>query len=139
MDYGGHDSIYEDNLVVGYPRKSMCIGFGSFQKGHGHTVRRNRCLVPNSESVIVQLGRCNSTNAKIYDNSYYATTPDKLRAQCSYNKDSIVPFTSLAKDYGIELGSSIHKTPSTITLVEKWAIETLYPSTQTATLHDTAQ
>jgi hypothetical protein len=148
MDYGGHDSIYEYNLVVGYPRKSMCIGFGSFDAGHGHTVRYNRCVVPDSTSVIVQLGRCDdclstkSTNAdvessrcdqddsnakRIYENEYYAADPSQLRARCSYS-DEPIPFSRLEKDYGIEIGSQALEEPGNVSILEKWALETLFSS-----------
>jgi hypothetical protein len=150
MDYGGHDSIYEYNLVVGYPRKSMCIGFGSFDPGHGHTVRYNRCIVPDSTSVIVQLGQCDdrigtkstkSANAesvrcdknddsnaeRIYENEYYAVDPSQLRAQCSYS-DEPIPFSRLEKDHGIEIGSQALEEPDDVTILEKWALETLFTS-----------
>ena len=126
MDYGGHDSIYENNLVVGYPRKSMCIVFGSFQEGHGHIVRHNRCIVPNSESSIVQLGRCDNSHAKIYENDYFAAAPEKLRARCTYNT-APTAFGDLEKKYGIEVGSNVHTEPDDVSVVEKWAMGTLFP------------
>ena len=46
MDYGGHDSVFEDNLVLSYGlNHSDCFEVANFLPGHGHAMRRNKCLV----------------------------------------------------------------------------------------------
>ena len=46
MDYGGHDSVYEDNLSIALPAgRSQCFGMGGFFQGHTDILKRNRCLV----------------------------------------------------------------------------------------------
>eukprot|EP00537_Pseudo-nitzschia_pungens_P000096 CAMPEP_0172370382 /NCGR_PEP_ID=MMETSP1060-20121228/37386_1 /TAXON_ID=37318 /ORGANISM="Pseudo-nitzschia pungens, Strain cf. cingulata" /LENGTH=1053 /DNA_ID=CAMNT_0013095627 /DNA_START=190 /DNA_END=3351 /DNA_ORIENTATION=+ len=46
MDYGGHDSIYEQNMAISLSyRDGPCFGMGSFKQGHGDVLRGNRCLV----------------------------------------------------------------------------------------------
>ena len=46
MDYGGHDSVFEDNLVLSYGlNQSDCFEVGNFLPGHGHVMRQNKCLV----------------------------------------------------------------------------------------------
>mmetsp|Transcript_11555 Transcript_11555/g.12404 ORF Transcript_11555/g.12404 Transcript_11555/m.12404 type:complete len:1059 (-) Transcript_11555:164-3340(-) len=46
MDYGGHDSIFEYNMVMSFSYHSgPCFGMGTFLEGHGDILRGNRCLV----------------------------------------------------------------------------------------------
>jgi len=46
MDYGGHDSIYEYNMVMSLSyHGGPCFGMGNFKEGHGDVLRGNRCLL----------------------------------------------------------------------------------------------
>ena len=132
MDYGGHDSIFEDNLVIAYPHKGVCVGFGSFFPGHGHVVRRNTCLVPMSDTPVVQLAKCKGSNAVLHDNRYF--TPNATAtAQCGYGGEPI-PFEELKKQFGIEQGSSVEATPKEAKVVASWALGVLFPERTTVNL-----
>lgn len=129
MDYGGHDSIFEDNLVIGYPGKSSCVEFGSFLPDHGHVVRRNTCLVPKSNQPIVQLESCIGNNAILHDNRYF-TPNGSATVQCGYNQAPI-PFVDIQETYKIEQGSTVQTTPEQAEVIAKWALDVLYPKLST--------
>jgi hypothetical protein len=98
MDYGGHDSVFEDNLVMSYPYDgSQCFNMGGSLEGHGDVLRRNRCLVglgnrmdsgcgdpscassipdsDESQRVVGTLwGGCQDSHLTLSSNAYY--TPD---------------------------------------------------------------
>ena len=127
MDYGGHDSVYESNLVLASGRKA-CTGFGSFLPGHGDIVRNNQCIV-GLETVsslkhgmlagprdangslrskeldnIAYLGRCKGSNAQLYNNSYY--TPHGNASINCYDIDGgDISLAELQEKYGLEHGS----------------------------------
>jgi hypothetical protein len=130
MDYGGHDSIFQDNLVISYPDKAgqMCIGFGSFLPGHGHTVRRNKCLVPRNDPII-SLSTCNHSNVDLHDNRYF-TPNGTATVECGYGNPPL-PFEQLQETFGLEQGSTVSETPITEKEVTTFALETLFPK-QTA-------
>jgi len=126
MDYGGHDSIFEDNLVMAYPNKPgvKCVGFGSFFPGHGHVVRRNKCLVPRTDDAIISLSRCNHSNAILHDNAYF-TPNGTVTAECGDQK-SLLPLHRLQESFGIENGSIAAVSPNTTEEVMAWAIQALF-------------
>jgi Right handed beta helix region len=127
MDYGGHDSIFEDNLVLNYPHKSNCIGFGSFLPNHGHIVRRNRCVVPHhTDSPVIGLSDCaDPSNAvRIHSNRYYAPGGN-VTALCGYQSDPIT-LTQMQEQYLVEKGSTVDDVPDSIDTIAGWAIETLF-------------
>jgi hypothetical protein len=125
MDYGGHDSIFEDNIVIGYPRKSMCVGFGSFYEGHGHVVRRNICLAANSNEPIIQLETCENNHAILHENTYY-TPNGNASCLCGYNTIPI-PFEQCKDVFGIENRSTVSPTPKDALTVINWAKKILFP------------
>ena len=46
MDYGGHDSLFTNNLVVTFPYDGQnCMNVGPFKKGHGDTYKDNKCII----------------------------------------------------------------------------------------------
>lgn len=121
-------SIYEDNLVIAYPHKETCIGFGNFLEGHGHIVRRNRCVVPKAAAAAVQLATCEDNNAVVHDNVYFA--PDaNITAKCGYGKDSSVTFKEL-QSFGIEKGSTVLETPESVETIWGWAADVLFSELQ---------
>jgi hypothetical protein len=114
MDYGGHNSIFEDNLVVSYPAEfgQHCVGFGTFYPGHGHIVRRNKCIVPNDGTPLAYLDDCISKSEQLQSNVYFAPNGT------AFFECGDVPGTLTLKDmqtmFGLELGSkelqnSIHR------------------------------
>ena len=111
MDYGGHDSIFEDNMVVTYPNRNSqnCVGFGSFSPGHGHTVRRNKCIIPHSDRPSIAVDHCNGTNADLHDNEYYSPNGTIL-VHC-YDSDTTHTLAEAVDWFGMETGSIASETP----------------------------
>ena len=125
MDYGGHDSIFEDNIVIGYPWKSMCVGFGTFYKGHGHVVRRNICFAANDNAAVVQLEACKDNHAMLHDNQYY--TPNG-NASCLCGYDTVpIPFEKCQEQFGFEDRSSVSSAPKDAGKVVDMAWKVLNP------------
>jgi hypothetical protein len=125
MDYGGHDSIFEDNIVIGYPRKSMCVGFGTFYEGHGHIVRRNICFAANSNEAIIQLETCEDNHAILHDNQYF-TPNGNASCLCGYDTASI-PFEKCKEQFSIEKQSSVSVAPNDAGIVVDMALKVLSP------------
>lgn len=125
MDYGGHDSIFEDNLVIGYPNKQVCIGFGSFFEGHGHIVRRNICLAGIGNEAMIQLETCKSNHAILQDNKYFSPNGEAM-CQCGYG-DPLIPFYDFQSIFGIEKGSSIDYLPGDPEVVLTWVMDVFFP------------
>lgn len=125
MDYGGHDSVYEENLVISYPQKygQMCVGFGSFYPRHGHVVRRNTCLVPRDEPII-QLPNCSQSNAQLYGNHYF-TPSGKATVECGYD-NAPIPFEQFQERFELEQGSKVFETPASEKKIAHWALNTLF-------------
>lgn len=142
MDYGGHDSIFEDNLVLAFPAgRSQCFGMGSFFEGHGDTLQRNRCLLglgqalndgcsdipclhsdwdeketdEDEELVGTLWGGCNPSHATLTANEYY-TPNGKAFIRCgsdSYTLDKI-------QEFGLEVNSTQNRLPK-VDLILDWA------------------
>lgn len=124
MDYGGHDSIYEDNIVISYPNTygQNCIGFGSFYPGRGHVVRRNKCVVPRDDKPLASL-TCDAATETIGNNSYFSPN-GTATIQCRY-QDKQFSLEDLQKQFGLELGSTIQPTPGVHDLMS-WSKNTLW-------------
>jgi hypothetical protein len=129
MDYGGHDSIFENNIVIGYPRKSVCVGFGAFYEGHGHVVRRNYCFAANSNEAIVQLETCQNNFAILHDNQYF-TPSGNASCICGYNSLPI-PFDKCKEQFGIEYRSKVSATPKDAKIIVDLALTILFPTADT--------
>lgn len=126
MDYGGHDSIFEDNLVIGYPRKGMCIGFGSFFEGHGHVVRRNICVAAiGAADGMIQLEECKENHAILHDNRYFA--PNATAAVLCGWSDPPIPFLDFQEMFDIEQNSTLAAPPEEASTVLNWALDLLSP------------
>jgi hypothetical protein len=125
MDYGGHDSIYENNLVMAYPNKGgRCVGFGSFLAGHGHVVRGNTCLASRSDNAIIFLSKCNKSNVILHDNFYF--TPNGSAAVECGDQKSLLSLHQLQKAFGLENRSSVQPTPKTTDQIVEWVMRTLF-------------
>lgn len=134
MDYGGHDSIFEDNLVIAYPNKQVCVGFGSFFEGHGHIVRRNICLAGNGNEAMIQLETCKNNHAILHDNKYFSPSGRAL-CQCGYS-DPLISFGDFQSAFGIEKGSTIELLPGDPEVILHWVKDTLFPLTFSLPLHN---
>ncbi|CAB9498027.1 expressed unknown protein [Seminavis robusta] len=139
MDYGGHDSVYENNLVMASGRK-RCIGIGSFKAGHGDIIQNNRCAVrldsissteqltrvselgEDSLDNVGGLGRCKESNARISNNTYYTPEGDAM-FYCNDIGDEEQSLVVL-QTYGIENSSISQKHPP-LKLLVQWAQEML--------------
>lgn len=141
MDYGGHDSVFEDNLVIAFPyRKSQCFGMGSFFEGHGDILRRNRCLLglgnspgsnewddPYDEAPLPGEkepehnvgsfgGECEHSPLTLASNEYY--TPDgEANVSCGSGTYSL---NDLQEKFGLEEGSTNALLPDDETILQ-WA------------------
>ena len=130
MDYGGHDSWFEGNVVIAFPSKRYaptCIGFGKFLQGHGHAVQRNYCIVPSAnDQPIVQLATCNNSHANLRDNAYYSKN-GKASIRCGYRQGTpLLPLSKAQELYGLELGSTVSVLPVTSTPILALALHTLF-------------
>lgn len=148
MDYGGHDSVFEDNLVMASGRKA-CIGFGSFKPGHGDVVCQNKCLVgletlsndnelnfsavPASTTTdfttqkvmkelnnVAMLQQCKDGNAVIHNNSYF--TPNGNASYTCWNMGKEVSLTDIQNTYNLEQGSTTERLPP-VDVIFQWARE----------------
>jgi hypothetical protein len=122
MDYGGHDSKYESNLIITFPSKwrQMCIDFGTFGESHGHVVLNNTCMVPRSDEPILFLDQCRESHTTLARNRYL--TPDgNASAVCGYGSDPI-PFASFQDSFALEQGSVVVRNPSDALVVVVWAM-----------------
>jgi hypothetical protein len=75
MDYGGHDSQFENNVVVAYSGQN-CIGTASFVSGHADRYHDNDCIVYNTERVDDLFENCDTPSPGQemlhgYNNRYY--------------------------------------------------------------------
>ena len=147
MDYGGHDSVFEDNLVMSYPYDgSQCFNMGGFLEGHGDVLRRNKCLlglgdrmdsgcgdpscaVPNSNSedaskIIGSLwSGCKDSHITLVSNEYY--TPDGTAfIRCGQDETSL---SSVQKEFGLEADSTISILPDEDTIL-MWTRTMLSPT-----------
>ena len=145
---GGHDSVFEDNLIMAFPYDgSQCFNMGTFYKGHGDILRRNRCLVGlgnkmgsgcgdpscadpipeslESQQIVGRLwGGCdNNAAVELSANDYF--TPDGIvKIGCG---DEDIPLEDLQNKYKMEIGSTRSKLPDEETII-KWASEMLEKS-----------
>ena len=145
MDYGGHDSIFEDNLVMVYPYdgQQCFLTGGEFFDNHADVVRRNRCLVglgnkmgsgcgdpscasttPETPESQMLVGSCSchgDSALKLSSNEYYTPSGEAM-IQCfgdkKYNLDDI------RRLFGLELESTKSTLPDEETII-KWAIDIL--------------
>ena len=112
MDYGGHDSIFSENVVITFPAKwsQACIGFGTFLRWHGHQVVNNTCIVPRNDEIIIYLDQCNDSHILSAENDYY-TPSGQATVLCGYGSDPI-SFQEFQMKYGLEIGSKLYPNPN---------------------------
>jgi hypothetical protein len=123
---------------------SQCFNLGSFYKGHGDVLRRNRCLVglgnrmgsgcgdpscaspvpdaDESQQIVGYLwGGCQDSAVELSDNHYF--TPDG-EAKIGCGDDLSVPLEEFQSKYGMEIGSSKAPLPDENTMIA-WARDML--------------
>ena len=135
MDYGGHDSHYEHNIVIALPDGGKCINFGSFLEGHAHVVQNNKCLVatPGAASEepippIIALASCDGPTPVLRKNEYF-TPSGTAMATCAYQSDAI-SFADF-QHKGLEVNSTVHKLPEDGTTIVQWCQQLLFESNKT--------
>ena len=68
MDYGGHDSLFHENVIATLPYDSQnCYNVATFHDGHGDTFFGNHCIIlgcrnVDCEDVIVEAAQCNKNS-----------------------------------------------------------------------------
>ena len=129
MDYGGHDSVYEDNLVISYPATygQHCIEFGTFFPGHGHVVRRNKCIVPRGDSTVAFLEECSASTVTVRENSYFVPMNESATYECGNVPGAILSLVDVQNMFDLEIGSKTFSTPS-IDAITRWSRELLLMS-----------
>lgn len=144
MDYGGHDSVYEDNLVLSYPYDAQdCFDFANFLEGHGHIARRNRCIVglghkmdsgcgdpscavpypetkDTNELVGTFYSSCGDRTLQLESNKYFS--PDG-KAMIRFG-DELFSLEEVQKKCGLENGSTSDTHPDEETMI-RWASQVL--------------
>lgn len=144
MDYGGHDSVYEDNLILSYPYDAQeCFDFAHFLEGHGHVARRNRCLIglghkmgsgcgdpscavpfPETKDANELIGTyyspCGDTKLHLESNEYY--TPDG-KAMIQF-EDGLFSLEDVKKKCKLENSSTSDTLPDEETMIG-WASQVL--------------
>lgn len=143
MDYGGHDSIFENNLVMAYPYDDQnCFSMASFFEGHGHIFRNNRCMIglghkmgsgcgdpscaaplPSNNKSLEVIGNlwsgCKHTNFHSLSNEYY-TPSGKAFINCRDGKGQYYSLSQVQELFNLEKGSSVDWLPDEDTMI-KWA------------------
>lgn len=97
MDYGGHDSLFHDNVVAATSGQN-CIGTASFVTGHADRYFNNSCIVYGNERVDDLFENCNSPPSPGqemligYSNRYF--TPNS-NASATCDCCGLVPLSKL--------------------------------------------
>lgn len=124
MDYGGHDSIFANNVVAvrNYDGQS-CLNEGDYEPGYPSTQYGNVCILPpqgsrnDPELVDVNLGSGACTGGSpsspvTHDNSYYTVTG---RATVSCGNGSTVSILDIPPP--VEQGATVGTIPDDDTLI----------------------
>ena len=145
MDYGGHDSVFEENIILGYPYDGQnCVNVGTFAPGHGHIARGNKCVsgllgknIPSGcgdpscaggtvepkdlELVVTLQGGCQDTAMHLSNNTYF--TPNGTAGfVCGQERYQL---EELRRSFpGLEAGSRVGQLPAVSTMVG-WVVDLL--------------
>ena len=120
MDYGGHDSIFNNNLVYG----EQCFGTGSFRKGHSDKLYNNRCIITgirNPNFNVGQMFQCSVDGLILFNNSYYTNSGSGTWSCCGSDSLSL---EEMHEKLGAEIGSTVEFTPSASSII-LWAKDML--------------
>jgi len=121
MDYGGHDSTFSDNLVVGQADGydgQACVNVGSFLPRHGDAVVNNTCAVlgsrdPTKLDVVGHVAQCSAADVTLAGNRYL-THSGVARLQCGGELLTLADVQAK----GLEEGSGSGALPSSQELVD---------------------
>ena len=129
-DYGGHDSIFSDNLVIVSPYDGQnCINVNHFKPHHQHQFTNNVCAILScrgkecDDLIGFTYASCSET-AKfpvLLNNTYY-TKNGNASLTCADNTYGI---DTLQKKWGCELGSSAHSLPDDEQMIS-WLFERVH-------------
>ncbi|KAJ1449807.1 hypothetical protein M885DRAFT_572143 [Pelagophyceae sp. CCMP2097] len=107
MDYGGHDSKFDRNLVVTFAYDDAnCFNVGDFVPGHGDAFRNNTCVVIGEpaadEDRIGSASSCDSAQLELSGNSYF-TLHGNASLRCG---GRTLLLEDVQRDFGNEMQSS---------------------------------
>jgi hypothetical protein len=152
MDYGGHDSVFEDNLVLSYPYDgSNCFNMGGFLPGHADVLRRNTCViglgnhqmgsgcgdpscaspypvdnVDSLEIVGMLWDGCDKGDSQVtLEGNHYYTPQGTAKIRCG---DKEYNLKQVQEKYVLELGSTAGSIPADEQEMVDWARSMLFPS-----------
>ena len=121
MDYGGHDSVFEANLVIvrDYDGQN-CFNVADFKEGHGDVFRNNTCVINGCRDAgcvdrVSHVAQCNAEIVHLAGNRYY-TLHGNASIECG---GGVISLTEAQKKK-LELGSTAAKLPSDATMLQ-WA------------------
>jgi len=121
MDYGGHDSMFHDNVVISYNNEN-CLGTAHFVVGHEDKFFNNKCVNPVGEKVDDLFENCHSGPGTIQgNNNQYFTPLANASASCDGSQGN-VPLSKLGP--GVETNFTSSTLPSAATIIQ-WAKEKL--------------
>ena len=126
-DYGGHDSVFSDNLVIVSPYDGQnCINLNHFKPKHQHKFTNNICAILScrgrdcDDLIGFTYASCSET-AKfpvLYNNTYY-TKNGNASLKCADNTYAI---EKLQMKWNYEHGSSAHSLPDDDLMIS-WLFE----------------
>jgi len=121
MDYGGHDSMFHDNVVISYNNEN-CLGTAHFVVGHEDKFFNNKCVNPVGEKVDDLFENCHGGPGTIQgNNNQYFTPLANASASCDGSQGN-VPLSKLGP--GVETNFTSSTLPSAATIIQ-WAKEKL--------------
>jgi len=131
MDYGGHNSVFEENIVISFPSRrrsnSKCVNFAEFLSSDlAHRVRNNACFVPNDSPSLIFMASCREGQAGNLTNNRYYTNNGRAMVACwDENAGEDINFEDAQRAYGIEAGSVVSEMPRQAMTIVAMARETL--------------
>jgi len=130
MDYGGHDSLIADNVVVvrQYDSQNCYMYNWPFLPGTGHTVINNKCVVGYGDligGVACDPKRLDdSVMVRLYNNQYF-TKNGTARIVCYAGDGEHNVSLARLQEAGVELGSTLTTVPLADTILA-WARDVLH-------------
>jgi len=113
MDYGGHDSLFADNLIITRPYDGQnCVNMAAFYPKHQHRYMFNTCIMPVSvRQKVGHLSYCNGNNQKpgILRNNSYFSKGANASFECNGQLDTLL---QVQEKFHLESGSMSNELPS---------------------------
>jgi len=112
MDYGGHGSVFERNLVITKTFRGECVNLGPFLRGLGDSYTHNVCWMlaklPAAKDFVGEVDKCDPEYLELAHNTY-GTVAGNATMKCG---SSAIPINQLARSGKIERKSSGRSLPS---------------------------